>query len=156
MTISWEELCLYLWPSVEKSWYFSCGHQSRRDATLSSPSRLDRSCEFTHIVPVSHSCWKDSVYGWLAKRKFKTGFVFVFVFLENCATLFWFLKPLMVLGAIDLSFRIGLIGTAAWRCVSVRIILRSTCLSPSCLFLMLHSHHQGDGQWWKPLHIMFH
>ena len=20
---------------------------------------------------------------------------------------------------------------------------------------MLHSHHQGNGQWWKPLHIMF-
>ena len=68
------------------------------------PSRLGRSCEFTHIVPASHSSWKDSLYGWLAKLNFKTVFV---CFLENCATLFWSLKPLMVLGPIGLLFRIG-------------------------------------------------
>ena len=44
------------------------------------PSRLGRSCEFTHIVPASHSFWKDSVYGWLAKLNFKTVFLFDFFF----------------------------------------------------------------------------
>ena len=42
------------------------------------PSRLGRSCEFTHIVPASHSSWKDSVYGWLAKLNFKTVIFLIF------------------------------------------------------------------------------
>ena len=53
----------------------------------------------------------DSVYGWLVKFNFKTvHFFFSFFlsfFLENCATLFWFLKPLTVLGPIGFLFRIG-------------------------------------------------
>ena len=71
---------------------FSCGHESRRVVSsvvaLSReeiiPSRLGRSCDFTHIVPVSHSSWKDSVYGWLAKFNFKTVHLFV------CFYLFFF------------------------------------------------------------------